>query len=164
MHHIDNSPDVLHGRVLQDAMAQIEDVTGTSGRAAEDILDAFLDFSLWRKEQCRIEIALHGDIMPEEPPAIIQGDAPVESDHVSAGALHKRQESCGVRSKMNYRHVLSPGSCQNPLRIGQDKTLVILRAERANPRVKNLHRLCTGANLRNQVFGEHLRESLHQSV
>src|SRR5690349_23227840 len=149
MHHIDNSPDVLHGRMLQNAMAQIEDMTGTSSRPAQDIVDAFLDLSLWRKEQCRIEIALHRNIVPEEPPAIIQWDTPVEPDYVTAGALHQWQESGGVRSKMNDRHVLSPGGCQNALRIGQDKTLVILRAERAHPRVKNLHRLCPRAYLRN---------------
>src|SRR5918993_4247035 len=109
MHHIDNGFDVLHRCVLQDAMTQIEDMTGASLGAAHNILHAFFDLRPRRKEQSRVEIALDGDIMPEEFPAIVQRDAPIEPDHVSAGALHKRQESRGVGPKVDHGYVLGFG-------------------------------------------------------
>ena len=70
MYHVNHSFDVIHWRVLQNAVTKVEDVTWSAVRAAQDIFNTFLDFRKRRKEQCRIEIALHRDILAENSPAV----------------------------------------------------------------------------------------------
>ena len=43
MHHVDNSLHIVHGRMLQNAMTKIEDVSGSAFGAAQDIMHTRLD-------------------------------------------------------------------------------------------------------------------------
>lgn len=133
MYHIDNGPDVLHRCMLQDAMAQVEYVSRAAICAAQDIVDALFDLRQRCEEHSRVQIALHRDIAFKQVPALIEWDAPVESDNVSTGALHQRQQGRRVCPEVNYGDIFRPGCLQHSLRIGQDKTLVILRAEGTYP-------------------------------
>jgi hypothetical protein len=152
MHQIDDRFDVLHRRMLQNAMAQVENVTRATARAAQNIMDALFDFRERSKEQSGIKIPLNRDIMPKSSPAIVQGNAPVQADHIPTGTLHKQKESRSICPEMDHRHILCIGGRQNSPGIRQHKIFVILRAERTHPRVEDLHSLRTGPDLGHQIF------------
>ena len=105
MHYIYDCFHIIHGRVLQDAVTEIKDVTRSAVRAAQNIMHARFEFRVRREERDGVKIPLHGDIISEQSPAIVKWDAPVESDHVTTRAFHQRQQRCRVRSKMDDGHV-----------------------------------------------------------
>jgi hypothetical protein len=74
--------------MLEDAMTEIKDMTGPSFGTAQNLVNTPFDLGQRRKEQGWIEIALHGYIVTQQRPTIVQAEAPIEPDHVSAGALH----------------------------------------------------------------------------
>src|SRR5215216_1238068 len=43
VNHVDNNSDVIHRRMLQDAMTQVEDVTGATFRTLQNITDSLLN-------------------------------------------------------------------------------------------------------------------------
>src|SRR6185503_21014261 len=60
--HLHQRLRVCHRRFGQDAVPEVEDVTGTPARLAEDRLDAPAELRQRREERRRIEVALDGDI------------------------------------------------------------------------------------------------------
>ena len=56
---------VVHRRVRQNAVAQIEDVSRARIGQPQNVLGALLHFAPRREQQHRIEIALHGVIVPD---------------------------------------------------------------------------------------------------
>src|SRR5215211_257051 len=65
MYHVDDGSNILHGCMLQNAMPQVEDMTGTTLRTTQNILDTLFDLWQRRKEQCRIQIPLHAHVIAE---------------------------------------------------------------------------------------------------
>ena len=57
---------------------------------AKDIVDAGFDFRQRSKQQSRIKIALHGAVVTDDFPAIIERQAPIQAEHRSACTLHQR--------------------------------------------------------------------------
>jgi hypothetical protein len=88
MNHIDNRSHVVYRSMLQNAMTEIEDVTGATLGAAQYVMNPLFNFWSRCKEQSRIKISLHGHVVSEQSPAVVQWDAPVKADHISAGPLH----------------------------------------------------------------------------
>ncbi len=66
VNHIHNRLHIINGRVLQDAMAEVEDVTKLAIGATQNIVDAFFDLRQESEEDCWIEIPLNGDIVSEQ--------------------------------------------------------------------------------------------------
>src|SRR5262245_21892137 len=133
MYQIHHSFDVLHRRMLQDAVSQIKDMTRSALRAMENIVNPFLD--LWQrgKQDCRIQVTLYGAIVSDDSPAFIERQAPIQAEHRAAGTLHERQQCCAIRPKMDDRHVHRFGSLEDLLRIRQDEGFIVSWTERADP-------------------------------
>ena len=85
MDQIHHRAHVLDGRLLMDAVAQVEDVPGATGRAVKDRLHALADERRRREQHGGIEVALDGDVVSDGGPAGGEIDAPVETDHVATG-------------------------------------------------------------------------------
>ena len=115
MHHLDHGLHLLDRCVLQDAMSQVEDVTGAACGAAQDVFDASFEFGERGEEGGRVEIALHSTIVTDNLPALVERDAPVESDDRAASLFHQRQEGGGVGPEMDDRHARRFGGFQHPL-------------------------------------------------
>src|SRR5713101_10211101 len=62
MDHVDQRLHVIDRRGGQDAVAEVEDVAGTAGGAAQDVGDPLADVRGLRHQHDRIEVALHGDV------------------------------------------------------------------------------------------------------
>ena len=68
MHEIDQEADVVDGRLGQDSVSEVEDMAGASFRLGEDPASLRFDLSRWTEQDCRVEVALNRDIMPEPFP------------------------------------------------------------------------------------------------
>src|SRR5688572_13074882 len=111
MYHFYNSLYILYWCMLQNAMPQVEDMARATIGAAQDVVNARFNLRQRCKKNCWIKISLNRDISSKESPAIVKRDAPVETDHVSTCALHQRQQSGCISTKMNHRHILGSGGC-----------------------------------------------------
>src|SRR5215475_4408201 len=69
VNHLDQRPGVLDWRLRKDAVAQVEDVTRAAAGALEDVLYPLADIGGLGQEHDRVEIALHGDVVPDGGPA-----------------------------------------------------------------------------------------------
>ncbi len=52
----------------------------------------------------RVEVPLDGAILAGELPALVEGDAPVEADHVAAGVGHRREQRDRAGAEVDRRH------------------------------------------------------------
>src|SRR6476661_2680043 len=76
-------------RLREHAVAEIEDVPAAVARALEHVERGSFDALPRAEEHRRVEVALHRG---RELPAELERDAPVESDHVAAGARERAQQ------------------------------------------------------------------------
>src|SRR5271170_2054863 len=93
---------VFHGSFGEDAVAQIEDVAGASGGESKNVFGARLQLLPIGKKQDGIEIALYGAAMFEIAPALVERNAPVETDDFGSGLTHRGEQSGGVGAEINY--------------------------------------------------------------
>src|SRR4029434_6408658 len=97
---------VLDWRGWQDAVTEIEDVTGTVGDASEHTV-CLLQHTRRRAEQQRgIEIPLHTAIGADACPGLVDRDAPVHADHVAARFTQLFEDRCRSRTEVNRRDPL----------------------------------------------------------
>ena len=148
----------------EDAVAEIEDVAGASGGAAENVFGARLQFLPVGEEQNRIEIALHGALVIEASPAFVERDAPVEADDVRSGLFHRGQERGAVGAEINdgragFLQLLHHGGD-----VGQDVAAIVFHAEASDPAVENLDYVGAGAHLLGGILGGHRDQLAHQCV
>jgi hypothetical protein len=90
--------------MLENAVTQIKDVAGPAVRPVQYVMHASFELGQRGKEGGRVQVTLDGYFLSKHGPAIVQRDAPVEPDHVAAGALHQRQECGSIRPKMDDGH------------------------------------------------------------
>src|SRR5260221_11789007 len=77
---LDQQLEVLEGRLLQDAVAQVEDVARASFRAAEDVAGALADKLSRPQQDRRVEVAPHAAVEPHPPPAPVEPPPPVQRE------------------------------------------------------------------------------------
>src|SRR5208282_4376419 len=102
--HANDSLDVLDGRAGHDAVAEVEDVTGTAIGGAENLFNAKLEDFNGSKESDRVQVALHSVAVADGAPAFIKGLAPVEADDVGSGGSHLSEQAGGFNAKVDDRH------------------------------------------------------------
>src|SRR6202041_2569978 len=81
---IDDTQDAFDGRAGDDAVTEVEDVSGTAGGLREDFFDAGFEDCIGREEGDGIEVTLHGGGVADGAPAFVKRNAPVEADDVCA--------------------------------------------------------------------------------
>src|SRR5580698_752844 len=90
-HKLAQSFHILHRRLRQNAVPQIKNMSRPPACLPQNIFGARLNFLPLRKKQRRIQISLHRSAITQTFPAFIEGNAPVEPDHLGARLLHRRQ-------------------------------------------------------------------------
>src|SRR5258707_2386187 len=136
---------ILDGCFRQDAMAKVEDVAGPLTRTAQDIFRARLQFLPAGKEQHRIQVALHPTSMLQAAPALVQRDAPVETDYFGSRLFHRGQKSRAIGSEINDRHACLLQSLHHAGDMRQYVPAVIFDAQAPPPTVKKLDYISPGA-------------------
>ena len=92
MHRIDQCDGVLDRGLLDDAVAQVEDVAGAAAGLIEDLLGAAADFFGSAEQHERVEVALNGPVVADRLPGVIEPHASVDADHRAAGLGEERQQ------------------------------------------------------------------------
>ena len=83
-------------------MAEIEDVSQTSGGAVKHILRPLLDGLPVGQQHSGIEIALDGATVSQRGPRLVERDAPIHADNVGAGLAHGGKQGCGISSEVDH--------------------------------------------------------------
>ena len=135
------------------AVAEVEDVTGSAAGAGEHVARAGGDALPRREQQGGVEVALHAP-HADAFPAFVEGDPPVEPDHIAAGRRHHLEERRGAGAEMDRRHPRVAQRVEHARRPRRDELLVIGRRKRADPRVEQLHDVGAGTRLHKDVRRE----------
>jgi hypothetical protein len=88
VHHVNGSSHMFDRGIRQDPVAQIKDMTGPTRSPPQNVFDPAFDFMERREQHHRIEIPLHGHIMADRGPGLIEMNPPIYPQHVTAGLAH----------------------------------------------------------------------------
>lgn len=80
----DEKLGILHGRVLQNSMAEIEDVANAV-EFGGDLERGLTDFFGGAEENSRIEIPLNSDARASKLPELAERNSPVDAQNVGTG-------------------------------------------------------------------------------
>lgn len=90
----DEKLGILHGCVLQNSMAKIEDVADTIEFGGE-LERSLADFICRAKQDCGIEITLNGDAGASKASKFSEGHAPIDAEDIGAGFNDRGEEVVG---------------------------------------------------------------------
>ena len=124
VHGFDHGFHILHWRFRQNAVAQVENMTRPSVRAAQDLFNTPADVPWRRKEHGGIEIPLDRNIMSEAFPGRIEIYSPVHADDIASGSTEGCEKSARPGAEVDDWNAWSHAgnSCA---RMRQDESLVV---------------------------------------
>ena len=164
MHVRSERLDLFDRRVRQDAMAEIEDVARPSAAAVAGYR-RLREQSLARSEQQRrIQIALNAAVVAQIAPRFVERLPPVDADDVAARLGDLGQDCRRADAEMDERDARVGERVEDPLRVRQRELAVVGAAECAGPGIEHLERLRSRVDLRAQVVGDHLGESIAEAM
>src|SRR5660397_112959 len=143
VHSLNHRSCVFNGSLRQDAVAKIENMSGTIARTTQ--------------------IPLDSHIMTKKRPGISQIRAPIHPYNIATRLLHQGKERGVAGSKMDGRNLLV-NALEYALAVRIHIFLVVRRAECSDPTVKQLHGLHPSLNLKVQVGDYRVRDLVHESV
>ncbi len=143
-------------------MAEIEDVSGTSGGEGEHFADARLENIFRCEKGDGVEIALHGAAGTCSAPTLVEGNAPVESEDVGGGLAHRGEQRCRVDAEVDDGNAEGLDSLDQ-LGGGCEAVLAVVGdGESADPRVEDLDDVGAGFDLLLRVLDEDGDELFHE--
>src|SRR5712691_1522678 len=123
--------NMFQRRRWKNAVAQIEDVAGTSAGALEDFVGRGEHAIEWTEQQRRVEVALNRAVRSDALPRLVQRRAPVGANHVAAGRAQLAENRSGADAEMNRRNAAAAVGAtggvhpiEDPLRVRQDELAV----------------------------------------
>ena len=154
-----------------DAVAEVEDVAGMLGAVREFVVTQHLLGALERRlvageHQCRIEVALHDDVVAETSAGVADPGAPVESHHGGASCVHRFEEVIAADAEVDPRRIgMAPAEfTEHVAGVGEHVAVVVTTAERSCPRIEQLERCGTVRQLGVDERDRRLGEALHHVV
>ncbi len=144
---VDGGLDMLDRRGRQDAVPKIEHMSVAARGTAQDVLDTTLDFMEGGVERDRIEVPLDGAIMPDHGPSLIEVNAPIHPDDISARFTHLPQDRGRTGAKMDHGHAFALQSGKNQLHMRFDVFRIITGRKTADPAIEELNGLSSGPDL-----------------
>src|SRR5213593_1276348 len=106
MHPLDNRLQGLHRRLGEHTVPEVENVPRSPGGAGEHVPRLTLELRSRRQERRRIEVTLDGfggrgsDALPRD----IERHAPVDPDHVAAGAGEVHEQRRRIGPEVDHRY------------------------------------------------------------
>src|SRR5437879_3388614 len=155
---MDEIHDGAHGSDVgfrKDAMAEIEDVTGTPAGLGKDGADLTRPLRGWC-EQCRgLEIALDRTVS-DAGPCGIERNAPVDADDVATSRGEVLQERGSAGAEVNERNVRGARERQRLAAVRLHVGAIVVGREASDPAVEELQRLRPGARLRGEIAADEI--------
>src|SRR5579871_1070756 len=145
-------------------MAQIEDVTGTPIRAAEDVSHRLVHDILRREEHTRIQVTLNTPLVPNALPGVVEQNPPIHAYDVASGLYHQFEQARRSRTEMDCWNVQRSDGVKHARAIRQYESFVIRRAEHTDPAIEELDNLCTRGNLTSKVAHDDFGHGSHQAM
>jgi len=161
--HLDQRLDLLGVHRRQQAMAQVEDVSGSTGGRIEYRLGPLTQHVQVGVETDRVEVALDRHVMADQVPAVGQIYPPVQALDLPAGLTLQRIQLGVARQEVDHRQPLGQALDQ-PLRMRQDMASIVLGRKAPGPAVEDLYHLATGLGLRREVPRECRHQAVHQCL
>ncbi len=158
----DDLDNVVDGGTGNDAVAEVEDVTGAAVGEGEDFADAGLEDVEGGEEGDGVKVALDGAAGTGGAPALVEGDAPVETEDVGGGFGHGGEYGGGVDSKIDDGDAEGFDALDELGGGGEAVLAVVGDGERAYPGVKDLDAVGAGFYLLLRVGDEDGVELLHE--
>src|SRR5258708_6541897 len=90
-HHLDHGFHVLHRRLRQDSVPEVEDVAGARAGALQQIGDVQLELRHRREQDSWIEVALDRRAVADVHPGLVDIDAPIHSENIPTGRMQLDQ-------------------------------------------------------------------------
>src|SRR5680860_846197 len=137
VHSLNHRSCVFNGSLRQDAVAKIENMSGTIARTTQNPLDPRFN-DLNGSEKCHgVQVPLDSHIMTKKRPGISQIRAPIHPYNIATRLLHQGKERGVAGSKMDGRNLLV-NALEYALAVRIHIFLVVRRAECSDPTVKQL--------------------------
>ena len=99
LHRLHQGNRILHGGLLVDAVAQVEDVPRSAAGLIEHVFHAATDFIRTGQQNRRIKIALNGLVVANRLPGVVEANPPVDPDHVTTRLPAAPEEAPGYPSQ-----------------------------------------------------------------
>lgn len=160
---VDECADVVDGRGGEYAVAEVEDMSGSSAGVVEDAARLLANDGDGSEQDGGVEVSLHGDVVAEAIPGEVEWDAPVESDDVAAGVALVFEEGAGVGAEVDGGDVWVELR-EQAFHVGLDEAEVMVGCECSDPAIEELECLCAGVGLRVQVEDGGVDEPFHEGV
>src|SRR5690349_21125408 len=139
MHRLDQRGDVLRWRELRDAVAQVEDVTGTRAERLDDAARLALDGLRRAEEGHGIEVSLQCHARAHAPPRVAQVRLPVDAERIRAAGRHGLEPEAAPLREEDARDdaplALALQMPEHARGIGERELAIGLGCERAAPGV-----------------------------
>ena len=103
MHEVDDLLQHAGVELGEHAVAEVEDVAGPAGVAAEHVAGAVGHDVPRRQAHGRVEVALHG-LAGHALAGDVERHPPVDADDVGAGVAHQREQLAGADAEVDARH------------------------------------------------------------
>ena len=124
MNGFDQSDHIIDGRLRQDSMAQVKDMTGPAAGAAQDLFDSPANFSGRGKEHGWIEIPLDRDIASQAFPGFVEIYSPVHADDIASGSTEGFEKPASAGAEVDGWDARSQ-ACESCARIAKNESLVV---------------------------------------
>src|SRR5580658_547771 len=162
MYHAHHCLHIFNRSAGNDAVAEIENVAGTTARIAQNLFHAQLNNLKRREERDGIEVALHRAARTHGTPALVERLPPVEADYVSACRRHIGEQTRGFNAEVNYGHAHLLHGSDEPLGRLEDIFAIVGQREGADPTVEDLDHVCAAQHLKAAILFEHFDELFDQ--
>src|SRR5579864_3935674 len=104
MNCVDENLQILDGRVGQNAVTQVEDVTVSAGSAAKHAARPLANNVRGAEQHSRVEVPLNAQSETDAAPSLVERHAPVEGHDVRPRLRYGLEQACGIGAEMDARH------------------------------------------------------------
>jgi hypothetical protein len=109
--------EILDRRLRKHAVAEVEDVSGTSRGASQDVVCHAKQLLLRAEKQCRIEVPLYPAIGADGGPRVIEILTPINPDDITSGFGEICEDRLRADAEVNERHTPIAQSIEDSLRM-----------------------------------------------
>src|SRR4051812_44914167 len=157
MHEIHDRTNGRDVGLWQDAMAEVEDVTGPSTGALEDLPNLSRTLGGRRQEGDGFEVTLDGTLA-DTGPGSIERHSPIDTDHVAARGRKVFEKRRCAGAEVNHRDIRGTRERERFAAVRLDVGAIIVGRETADPAIEYLQRVRTGAHLCRQKLADEIRQ------
>ena len=166
MHPIDDRSEDLRIGIGLHPVTEVEDVTRMAGVVGEHGIGAGERRLVPGEHECRIEVALHHEIVTHPSTGRRDRGAPVESDDARAGLEHRLEQVIAADPEVDAGHAgMALGEfIEDPCRVREDEAPVVAFGQGTGPRVEELEGPGAVSELSRHELDCRCGQAVHESV